>query len=179
MKLIAICPRCKGETAWDDYFDEARCMACSYSGNGKLAEDQPIEPGYGKNEVYPQRIRFSIYHPVFEWSSRPVFEEWEFDAVVRKAPPNSKKSFKYVLEAINAIPRGLWPDEMIDTQYNYARKVMDRIIHEFREAIRGAITKELQCQQEDIKGIIRVVDLAVQQSDIRGHRYVTDIENVG
>ncbi len=179
MKLISICPRCKGETAWDDYFDEARCMACSSSGNGRLPDDQPIAQGYGKNEVYPQRIRFSIYHPVFEWSSAPVFEKWALDAVVRISPTNSKKPFLYILEAVNAIPCGLWPDEIIDTQYHYGRKVVDRMIREFREAIREAITKELQCERKDIKGIVRVVDLAVERSDIRGKQYATDIENVG
>jgi len=144
-------------------------MACSYSGNGKLPDVVPVAQGYGKNEVYPKRIRFSIYHPVFEWSSAPVFEKWEFDAVVRIAPHNSKKPFLYVLEAINATPRGLWPDEIIGTRYSYGRKVVDRIIREFREAIIAAITERLQCQKKDIRGITRVVFLAVQRSDIRGH----------
>lgn len=179
MKLIGICPRCGGQTAWDSYFDEARCIPCSYSGGGKLAEEQPTDAGYGKNEVYPDRIRFSIYHPVFEWSSVPVFEKWEFDAVVRFAPTSSKKPFLYILEAINAIPLGLWPDEIIDQRFQYARRVMDRIINEFREAIRMSIAKRLNCRQEDIKGIISMVDCAVQQSDIRGPQYAKDIENVG
>lgn len=179
MKLITICPRCKGQTAWDDYFDEARCMACSYSGNGKLPEAQPLDLGNGKNEVYPERIRFSIYHPVFEWSSSPVFEKWEFDAVIRVASSNNKKPFLYVLEGVNAISRGLWPDEIIDQRYQYGRKVMTRILYEFREAVRESIAKTLDCCQEDIRGINRVVDCAVQRSDLRGEQYVKDIENVG
>ncbi len=179
MKLIAICPRCGGQTAWDDYFDEARCMECSYAGNGKLAQEQPIDTGYGKNEVYPSRIRFSVYHPVFEWSSVPVFEKWDFDAVVRASPPNSKRAALYVLEAVNATPRGLWPDEMIGHRYRYGRRVMNRIIEEFRTAIRESIAKCLECDTSDIRGIMEVVERCVQQSDIRGSRYATDIENVG
>lgn len=167
MELIGICVRCGGESVWDNYHEEVKCIPCGYSGNGRLPQCQPVDSGYGKNEIYPQRIQFSIYHPVFEWSSVPVFEKWDFDAVVRPVAQNTKGNALHVLEAVNATPRGLWPDEMIGQRYHYARKVMDRIIDEFRRAIRESIAKRLECNEDEIRGIVEAVERCVRQPDIK------------